>query len=279
MLFVLFGVVAVFWNLENFFDYRNGGRLTKSRFYAKCSGVAKEVLRIADRCGQIPDILAVAEVENSFVLAQLRNSSLLRKAGYGLVHYDSPDHRGMDCGLLYRKDRLRKLSSKPCHIYDKDGRIMPTRDILLASFLLPDGRRLDVLVNHHPSKFGGKSSAGRDAALERMVELRDSLSAYGGIFLSIGDFNDTPGYCPRGLKDLAEPLARSGRGTLRFNGRWEVIDRCFVADSLNAGMEIVEDDVLLVKDRSHGGKKPRRTFSGPVYLGGLSDHLPVVVAF
>jgi len=272
----ILSIVAVFWNVENFYDYREE-RQSKARFYAKCSGIGKEVLRIADHYGRIPDLIGFAELENSFVLSQLRYSSLLRKLDYAQVHYESPDHRGIDCGLLYRKSSLQLIDSKPCHLYDSTGRIMATRDILLASFKMKDGRRLDVLVNHHPSKYGGKSDYGRNVALRRMLQIRDSLLATGGEFLSFGDFNDTPGWTAPGLKDLSLPLERKGEGTIRFNGSWELIDRCFTADSADARMEIFDDPALSVKDAAHGGTKPRRTNSGPRYIGGISDHYPIVV--
>lgn len=270
---------AFFWNVENFFDYREG-RQSKGRFYSKCEGIAKVLMLYASQQDSFfPDIAAFAELENGFVLRQIVASTLLRKSGYRCIHYDSHDHRGIDCGLLYRSSRLTLIDSKPCHIYDSLGRIMPTRDILLASFLLQDGRRVDVLVNHHPSKYGGKSGYGRMAALSRMVQIRDSLRQYGGIFVSLGDFNDTPPCRINGLKDLSESLAAKGEGTIRFNGKWEMIDRCYVTDTLNARMQVFAPDILTVKDNAHGGIKPRRTNSGPRYLGGISDHFPITVRF
>lgn len=267
--------VAVFWNVENFYDYREG-KLSRSRFYSKCDGVAKEIFRVADAEGELPLFVGLAEVENGFVVNQLVRSTLLGKTKYRYVHYDSPDHRGIDCALLYDGSRAKLLGSKPCHLYDADGRVLPTRDILQASFIV-EGRRVDILVNHHPSKYGGKSDAGRLRALSRMTQLRDSLASFGGIFISLGDFNDTPGYAIEGLKDLALPLHQKGIGSIRFGGQWELIDRCYVADSLDAVMTVFEDPQLLVRDSAHGGLKPRRTFSGPRYLGGISDHLPIVV--
>lgn len=268
-LVLILSIVAVFWNIENFF--------LDSHFYTKCAGISKEFLRIADAYGRFPDLIGLAEVENAEALSRLRYSQLLRKLDLGMVHYESPDHRGIDCALLYNRRTLTLLDSKPCRLRDSTGAVMRTRDILLASFTTAEGRRLDVLVNHHPSKYGGKSDYGRRVALARMLELRDSLRAFGGEFLSMGDFNDTPGWEADGLKDLSLPLWRQGRGTIRFNGRWELIDRCFVADSADARMDIFDDPVLTVRDASHPGGKPRRTYSGPRYSGGLSDHYPIVV--
>lgn len=264
--------VAVFWNVENFFDFRQG-REKKWVFYSKCEGIAKEMFRIADSEGELPQFFGLAEVENGFVVNQLIHTTLLRKGKYRYIHYDSPDHRGIDCALLYRNARL--IGSKPCHIYDSIGRVMPTRDILLASFMLKDSSRVDVLVNHHPSKYGGKSDYGRRAALGRMAQVCDSLRQYGGICLSFGDFNEGPGYVVEGMTDLSAQIP--GEGSIRFNGNWELIDRCYVSNGVKATMKVFADPQLSVKDAAHGGTKPRRTRSGPRYLGGISDHYPIVV--
>lgn len=270
-------LLVMFWNVENFYDYREG-KQSKGHFYAKCEGIAKIVMKAGDSEGCLPDIIGLAEVENSFVVQQILRSTSLSKTDYKYVHYDSPDHRGIDCALLYRSSRLTLTDSRPCHILDSAGNVMATRDILLASFLDRDGKRVDVLVNHHPSKFGGKKGdGGRGAAMGRMIQIRDSLANSGGIFLSLGDFNEEPGDCPSSLKDLSVPLKEKGLGTIRYNGGWELIDRSFTDEGACAYMKIFSDSSLSVKDSSHSGEKPRRTSSGPRYLGGISDHYPILV--
>ena len=82
--------------------------------------------------GKAPAVVGVAEVENAFVLNRLVNSPVLRKMNYGYVHYDSPDRRGIDVALLYRRDMVKLLSSRPVHIHGDDGALMRTRDILYA---------------------------------------------------------------------------------------------------------------------------------------------------
>lgn len=269
-------IIGMFWNLENFFDFREGAT-SKHRFYAKCEAVAKELFRVEDIYGVLPDFVGVAEVENSFVVGQLLKSTLLSKTDYAMVHYDSPDHRGIDCALLYRKSKLKLFASKPCHIVDSLGNILPTRDILLASFITRSGERLDILVNHHPSQIGGKTLS-RQYAKARMQSICDSLSAFGGTTVSIGDFNEGPSWECRGMKDLSVELAgRQVQGTIRFNGRWELIDRCFVNEGKEARMEVFSDSALSIPDSVHGGLKPRRTAQGPKYLGGVSDHYPILV--
>jgi len=252
-------LLVVFWNLENFFDYHSENKpqyWTKGRFQAKCDAVAKTLLRIADRYGRLPDAVGFAEVENAFVLRQLTRETALRKLDYRIVHYDSPDHRGIDCALLCRSSTLPVRASAPKHVPDSAGGVLPTRDILLAEF-----DRLAILVNHHPSQIGGKAER-RELAQARLRALTDSLHAAGmARTLAVGDFNE----------DLW-----GGPGTIKYNGKWEKIDGGFAEGFPRVREEVFADPVLLEPDKAFGGSKPRRTFVGPRYTGGVSDHLPVV---
>lgn len=290
----------MFWNLENYFDWRRDTVLcnaseeeftsygrkhwTKRKFMRKSLAIAKTVLWITDREGMFPDVIGVAEVENRFVLERLTKDTPLSKAGYGIIHYDSPDPRGIDAAMLYRKDRLTLRSSKPLKVADYYDPEFHTRDILLAEFIGPGGDSLAVLVNHHPSKYGGGSSGRRETALRRLKEATDSLKASGWRnIVSMGDFNDVPESTEeysRAMVNLAIPLARKGEGTIKYSGRWELIDMFFVSPSLagaGAEMKIISIPFLTVKDNAHSGEKPFRTYSGPRYSGGVSDHCPIVL--
>lgn len=268
-------LLVMFWNLENFYDTRDGGggdsdaefsargarRWTHKRYSAKCNAVGKIILKAADAYGRLPDVIGFAEVENRSVVEDIILDTPLRKLDYRIVHYDSPDHRGIDCALLYRKSSLHLTDSAPLHIYDGEGRILPTRDILLARF-----GPLAVLVNHHPSKVGEGSSERRKCAMERMDAACDSLQAAGvPEILCIGDFN--------------EDLWGGGQsdGTIKFEGKWEKIDGCFFRGKASGEESIFDDPSLLTKDTAYGGMKPLRCWSGPRWLGGVSDHLPIVV--
>lgn len=354
---------VMFWNVENFFREGEfeGHNWSKRRFYSKCAAVAKIILLSGDYFGGLPDIVGFAEIGSIDVLKALIYTTPLRKADYSIVHYDSPDSRGIDCALLYRRTRFRLLSSKPCHLYDNAGHIIPTRDILLA-VLEPrnDNTRplagksnntpLAILVNHHPSKLGKGSRRKRQTAMDRLQFLVDSLKAEGiGQIMAIGDFNEeveSPAnlqicnikemhagkirasqsgkierlkadkiWKPQTGKTEELKVDRIGEskvskelqadnerkawpknntspcnhsfpeshaiaklyavpGTIKFQGRWEKIDGCPILEGLEGREYIMALPQLSVKD-SYGGVKPRRTFSGPRYLAGVSDHYPV----
>lgn len=245
-------MTVVFWNVENFFGDR-------PYFNAKCNGIAKTLMMIADSEGEMPDLVALAEVGDRNVLVKLIYRTALRKYDYGIVHYDSPDKRGIDCALLYRKSRVKVLRSSPRHLYDTTGAVMNTRDILLV-----ETDSLDILVNHHPSKVGEGSGARRNAAMDRMNGLCDSLRNEGhGRILCVGDFND----------NLWGPFTQ---GTIKYNGAWEKIDGHF-RHGLEVREKVFTAPHLLTRDTGFGGEKPLRSFSGPRYLGGISDHLPIVL--
>ena len=252
-------LLVVFWNLENFFDWKSDSRpqyWTSRRFQAKCEGVCKTLMLIADRYGQLPDVVGFAEVENRTVVSRLLCNTLLRKAGYEILHFDSPDRRGIDCALIHRPPLVLEYGAAK-HLYDSSGTVMQTRDILLASF-----GQLCVLVNHHPSKLGSGKGAARDLAMVRMRFLADSLMGAGAAaVLAVGDFNE---------------CYWEGEGTIKYNGEWEKIDGCFSFGNIVVKEEVFDHPLLLEKDKNYGGLKPRRTFTGPRYNGGLSDHLPVI---
>ncbi len=317
---------VMFWNVENFFDWRNDSTTvsdvefsaagerhwTWKRFQAKANAFAKAMFWVEAETGRLPDIVGLEEVENAFVLRQVLQKTVLRKLDYKYVHYDSPDRRGIDVALLYRSSRLELLDSKPCHLFSADT-VMATRDILLCVFQ-KDTAQVAVLVNHHPSKYGGaaESEPRRRIAVERLRFLADSLESIGiDRIIAGGDFNDTP---ENSVFRLLEPallpmhmdLFRHGLGTIKYDGIWDLIDHIYVSPafmeapvfapasdsssgnvdrktdqaenpSIRVRMQILRIPFLLTRDTVHSGEKPLRTYTGPRHTGGVSDHLPVLL--
>ena len=375
MMIVLLGLIlspgdslsVMFWNVENFFDWRNDSTTvsdvefsaagerhwTWKRFQAKANAFAKALFWVEAETGHLPDIVGLEEVENAFVLRQVLQKTALRKLDYKYVHFDSPDRRGIDVALLYHSSRLELLDSKPCHLFAADT-VMATRDILLCVFkragtpilsdpstsVMPDPDRASispfqeipgqagndgkgragndgafaVLVNHHPSKYGGASESEprRRIAVERLRFLADSLAAIGiDRIIAGGDFNDTPDnlvfrLLEPALLPLHMDLFRRGLGTIKYDGKWDLIDHIYVspalvavpmpaaapdsssgevdrpadkvgAPSVRARMQILRIPFLLSRDTVHSGEKPLRTYTGPRHTGGVSDHLPVLL--
>lgn len=290
-------LLVMFWNLENFFDHIDQGtgesdkefssygtrRWTKKRFHVKCDAVAKSIMWIGEQYGRMPDVIGLAEIENRGVLYKLLNTTLLRKYDYRIVHFESSDRRGIDVALLFRRSSMDTVFTS-LRTPEHDGHKMNTRDILHVRMRLCDGDEMDFIVNHHPSKYGGEeeSSGRRVSAMQSMMELCDSLDS--DIIISMGDFNDTPDapafrLTEDRLMNKARYLHQRGEGTIRYEGRWDMIDMFLVSPELDTCtvMEVCRIPFLTVRDTRHTGLKPFRTYSGPRYIGGVSDHYPIIL--
>lgn len=298
--------VLLFWNLENAFDpyddpltrdeeFTPGGakHWTWKRMDRKLIGVAKTILVAADTYGEPPVLIGLCEVENALVVKRLAEKTPLSAYDYGWVHRDSPDARGIDVALLFRRDAFRVLRVEALPV----ATAPPTRDILYVKGVLRQDT-VHLFVNHWPSKLGGaEGRSRREAAAEALRACVDSIDAAprppgapAPTLILCGDFNATPAEIDLpvpGLVNVAAPLATAGEGSIKYRGTWELIDQFFVRigpDSTSIGtpgpsprMEVFRPPFLLEPDGSYTGEKPRRTWSGPHYKGGLSDHLPVVL--
>ena len=205
------------------------------------------------------------------------------------MHRDSPDARGIDVALLYDPARLVLLSAEFLTV---EGFL--TREILycrLAPAADSAAAPLHLFVNHWPSKRGGAASSdSRRIAVSQLLAGRiGTLLAEdpAARILLVGDFNDTPdsealaALCDScGLHNIALPLWRQGKGSIRYKGKWELIDQAVVSGQLadeGASFSIFDASFLQEYDSAFLGLKPKRTFVGPRYNGGVSDHLPVLI--
>lgn len=283
---ILLSGCIVFWNVENFFDplpqtessseleFTAAGakHWTASRMRRKAMGISKLILSLADSSFLPPQMVALAEVENEHCLKTLVYGTPLRKFGYRYLHFNSHDPRGIDCALLYRGPK--PVRSRAVPIKDSLGAIIPTRDILVAEW-----DSVAVLVCHLPSKRGSSEEAQRRRviALNTLRDICDSLS--GKTTIVIGDFNDTRSPLSDSLMSPMKEVPCVEAGSIKFEGRWEAIDRAFVSEDTDATLHIINRCFLCTEDKKYGGVKPLRTYLGPRYIGGTSDHLPVMLNY
>lgn len=295
-------------NCENLFDCRHDSlkndteflpdgsyHWTRTRYWRKLNRVGQTIIAcgVKGQSWQLPDMVAICEVENDSVLHDLTRRSLLRNARYDYVMTCSPDERGIDVALVYSPFSFRLIRSHSVRVEPiKDMR--PTRDILYASGVIASGDTLHVIVAHLPSRRGGErhSRPFRMAAADRVAAVADSVynvSKDAKIIIA-GDFNDYANsasvrmLCGKRLKDIsAEATGRNGaKGTYRYQGEWGSLDHILVSESLarNVVHCYVNDAPFLVEpDEKYGGVKPRRNYLGPRYQNGFSDHLPLVATF
>ena len=292
-------LLIMFWNLENFFlpsreenIADNPKVVTWKRFGAKRDLISKTMIAVKDKEGAYPSIIGVCEVENLRILKNLVYNTPLSKLGYGIVHKDSPDARGIDVALLYRREEIKILDTAFLRI-----RSFKTRDILYAKveYSPPSSGREDtihVFVNHWPSKLGGERKS-----LPRRMEASNLLkAAVDSIFtenpcakvVAMGDFNDSPSSSAlqniSSLKNLSQRLKDSLKmtkaeifGTHKYKGNWEMLDQFLASGNLNAKVQILAFPHLLQTDKKYLGTKTRRTFIGPRFNAGASDHLPILL--
>ena len=216
-MWILLGVwVVMFWNVECLFDpfddpLKNDDEFTAgalrhwtwSRFEKKRDGIAQTILAVADEAGDLPALVGLAEVENRMVVSQLVRKTLLEELGYGYIHRESPDERGIDVALLYRPELFTVLESKSIPFnFDstlefgmtkEEQDAFRTRDLLMVRGLL-GGEMFAFFVAHLPSRLGEKSGALRSRGGQMMYEESVRLmQEYPGIkIVAMGDMNDNP---------------------------------------------------------------------------------------
>lgn len=309
-----------FYNLENLFDTLDtpdvrdteftpeGDKLYGTEIYQeKLDHLSKVVSEMGTEL--TPDgvaLLGVSEIENRSVLQDFVKHPNIADRNYKIIHYDSPDKRGIDVALLYQPRYFKPLSSQaiPLIIYRENGKRQYTRDILYVSGEL-DGDTIHVMVNHWPSRGGGEAvtSPLRNAGAQVCRNIVDSLTQMNKdakIFI-MGDLNDDP--ISPSVKDVLDAkrekkevkkgglynpmynMYREGYGTLAWRDTWSLFDQIIVSkgtlSTRNKGYYFHQAKVhkkrYMVQKKGRLKGYPYRTFAGDTYLGGYSDHFPVYV--
>lgn len=307
----------MFYNVENLFDpfddsltndnefTPEGSRhWTYKKFVQKLNNTSKVIIGVGE--WDPPVVVGLCEIENRFALNKLVHETPLKNFGYKIIHYDSPDRRGIDVGFLYREDRFEPVYSRAIPIRFPANPYSKTRDILYVKGILGGRDTVHFFVNHWPSRLGGyeESKPKRLFTASVLRSQVDSLiqSDVEPYIIIMGDFNDEPwdesiqSVLNAGVQ-LSSPVKTKlydlmGRfkkndatGTNKYREDWSVIDQFVITGMFltgNAGLaidaggaQIYSPDFLLVDDPTYLGKKLFRTFNGFQYTGGFSDHLPV----
>ncbi len=312
---------VMFYNVENLFDtiddpltideeFLPDGRYrwNSERYQHKLDQLARVIS--ADGQDKLPALVGLCEIENRRVLEDLVATERLKKAGYSIVHYDSPDERGIDVALLYQPTLFRVLSSEPLPVrvpFDLDFR---TRDILYVQGILGNDT-LHVYVNHWPSRRGGTefSEPKRVQAANVLRTHLDRLAPRYRTFhvFIMGDMNDEPN--DRSVKEVLGAMLfgteckgdqksclynlsffiPEGEGTYYYwrEKKWNVLDHMILSSSLLgscddqkvgeircrwSGFSVPQAPWMLKED--DGEWVPFSSYARD-YEGGFSDHLPV----
>ncbi|NOU45565.1 MAG: endonuclease [Bacteroidales bacterium] len=276
------------------------------RFQRKRNNIYKTLVALGE--GEPPALMGLCEVENEVVLRELIYKTPLNLFNYQYINYPSPDKRGIDVAIIYRTDHLRLFDSKAIAVVDPADTAFKTRDILYASFIVFDTDTIHLFVNHWPSRYGGTLSSNekRMLAAKTLKKNSDSIIQLfpNARIIIMGDFNDCPndeslsfglntsGKQPatvlNNLVNLFESNTnQDSEGTIKYEHQWQTFDQIIVSERLinaesrirykKSSARIFSAPFLLTEDERFLGKKLFRTFQGPAYVGGFSDHLPVYI--
>ena len=265
--------VIGFYNLENLVDtYHDEGKndyeylpdganeWTEAKYQKKLANMARVIRAMRDENKAYHAVLGVSEIENRHVLEDLVVEPAIADANFQIVHYDGPDRRGVDVGLLYRPELFTVLESKSIPFTFEGSAIkfsmtqeemdaFRTRDILMVRGLL-DGEMFAFFVAHLPSRLGEKSNDLRSRGGEIMYqESQRLMQEYPGIkIVAMGDMNDNPTDDSMfvymhgrekveqvGKEDFFSPfvsMLKAGYSSLYYRGESNIYDIIVVSESL-----------------------------------------------
>lgn len=277
------------------------------RYEKKLNDISEVIIAVGE--GELPALVGLCEVENDKVLNDLTQTSLLKPYGYSYAMTDSPDERGIDVALLYQSDKFRLIQQNAVTVNLPEG-VRPTRDILHVSGVVSTSDTVDVFVVHFPSRSGGEKETepNRLKAASTLKEYVDNLMAVRAEprIMIMGDFNDYPNNKaitdvmkaaipgnttePNELYHLLKRKSKEeGYGSYKYRGSWGLLDHFIVSGNLlnrqsdfyttEDNADVVRLPFLLEDDNRYGGTIPFRTYAGTKYLGGYSDHLPLLIKF
>ena len=310
-----------FYNVENLFDTINDpikfdddrtpkgkDKYTSKIYWDKIDKLSRVIREIgSEETNTSPTLIGVCEVENRNVLEDLIGSDNLKEMRYGIVHYDSPDERGIDVALLYQKQYFKPLSHNKHKllIFKDNGKRDYTRDQLVVTGLL-DNELMHVIVNHWPSRSGGeaKSRPFRMAAAALNKKIIDSLQRVDveAKVITMGDFNDDPDspsvqniLMAKERKSDVQPIIgiynpyanmhHRGLNTLAYRDNLNLFDQIMFTqsflekdyDSYRFYKAGIYNKKYLITAKGQFKGYPFRSYQYSTYQGGYSDHFPVYI--
>ncbi len=302
------------YNVENLFDTEDGPnddneflsnspkQWNNEKYQKKLERLSEVILKMhPQNIG--PDIIGLIEVENKKVIEDLMNYGKLSEQKYQIVHYESADKRGIDVALCFKSANISFIKSEFYRPHDDMDTSFFTRDILHVTLLMGKKDTVHFFVNHWPSRRGGEESEEKRILvadlLEKKIDSLRTLNLHTKIVV-MGDFNDNPANwsisetlkAHKKKEEVREghlwnamvDLAFKGIGTHKYKNEWNMLDQFMLSHSLvNAkkGIRFYEafvfnPDFIQEKDEKYKGS-PFRTFVGNKYIGGYSDHFPILL--
>ncbi len=312
---------VAYYNLENLFDTIDDPITNDSEFLpdggmkwgvVKYTHKVKNMAYALSKLGFDSDpkgaaVIGVSEIENRQVLEDVCADPAWGNRKMAIVHYDSPDRRGVDVGLLYNPDLFTVVHTNSHRLHVPGNPNFISRDQLVVSGYLNEmGEKIHIIVNHWPSKYGGeeRSRPGREAAAALSKHIADSIYAREpkAKIIICGDLNDDPNSFPcaevlgakrtrkevgpQGFYNCLWQTWDRGIGSLYYNGMWNLYDQFIISEPLlNADKakelsywkaQIFNKDFLTEQEGKNKGT-PKRTHKSNVWTNGYSDHYPTMI--
>lgn len=301
---------VVSYNIENLFDTVDDPKVPDEEFLPasekkwdsekyqkKLADLARVISEVNPK--EMPEVVGLVEVENRTVLEDLVKTGKLNGQEYAIIHEESPDYRGIDVAMIYRKDEFTEIMHEVLPVVFLDDPEFKTRDILHVIGKIRN-KTVHLFVNHWPSRIGGdeKTEPKRVLAasvLKAKVDQILSTDAKARIII-MGDMNDEPvnkslketlGAAVPGsgtpLVNLMNPDDVAGKGTYFYSGNWNMLDNLVVSEAVLKGKRmqvegekgnIFSNDWMIFTNKT-GDKTPNRSYVGNKYVAGVSDHFPV----
>lgn len=278
-------IIIVNYNVENLFHPAHDSlkddiewtpegerRWSYTRYYRKEENIARVLTSMGEWSGV--DIVGLQEIENAAVVKRLCYT--MRRNEYDFVHYESPDPRGIDVALIYKKSRVDTIRTRKLSCEEGE---LKTRDILYVCAQVDKQDTLHLFVCHLPSQRGGKAESEwkRKAAKEVLQTAIDSVFALhsDAKIIVMGDMNSEPKNDLKGL--VNRMIEEKTFGTHKYQGRWTCLDQFYTSTNLQkiSAVTIYDAEWIQEPDEKYLGLKPKRTYNGFQYQNGYSDHLPI----
>ncbi len=310
-------LTVAFYNVENLFDIYDDKKTNDNQFLPssekewnaeryskKLKDLSKVINALSEEASDEVDLIGLVEVENRVVIEDLIKEGDLAKTDYKIVHEESPDERGIDVGLVYNSEVFQYVSHESLRVYFEQSPEVKTRDILYVHGLV-NGASIHVFVNHWSSRRKGqkeseyKRLACAEVAKKKILEIQKDDSEANIILM--GDFNDYPDN--KSITEVIEADNTSDEhhffntalkahmndeGTYNYRGDWGMLDQIIISNEMmkspifelkSKDVNIFKPEWLLYKNEKYNDWRPNKTYGGPNYYGGYSDHLPIYVQF
>lgn len=317
---------VAFYNLENLFDTINDPEVlddeftpegpkkwNSAKYYRKLGNLERVLFDIAATDKVYPAVIGFSEIENRSVIEDLISTPKLAPADYRIVHYDSPEARGVDVAFIYRPAVFHLEGSYPVRTVVPQLPNFKTRDILTMWGAI-EQEPFFFMVVHWPSRLGGREASEfkRIAVGEQMRRIADSVRRLNPAtrIVAMGDFNDDPADRSMaealGAKtkvseldpgDFYNPFAqihKAGLGTLAYGDAWNLFDNIVVSANMIEGSDegfklqkapgskhygTIFSRPYMIQQQGQFKGYPLRTYVGNNFQGGYSDHFPVYIYF